>query len=450
MAVWWMSEAVPIPVTALLPLVLFPALGILSMPDAAQPYAHELIFLFMGGFFLATAMEASGLHRRVALAIVAGVGTGPERLVLGFMLATAALSMWISNTATTAMMLPIAVAVAHLLDVRGPGSEGRETAAPAGELPVCLMLGIAWAASIGGVATLIGTPPNAVLAGAADELLGRPIGFGEWMTVGLPLTVVMLPLAWLLLVRVLHRPGHLPAGAGALLARERDGLGPRDRHETVVAIVFALAAAGWILREPRTLGGVTVPGLATWIPGVRDSTVAMAAALLLFLVPVSRRRPALTWPEARTIPWGVLILFGGGLSLARGMERSGLAAAIGTTVSGLGDVPPWVLMGFVAVVFIFLTELTSNTATATMAMPILAGAATGLQQPALPLMATAAMAASMAFMLPVATPPNAMVFGSGLLTIPQMAGAGFWLNLLAVALVTAAATALVPVLLVGP
>jgi sodium-dependent dicarboxylate transporter 2/3/5 len=439
MAVWWMSEALPIPVTALLPLALFPALGILSMPEAAAPYAHELIFLFMGGFFLAAGMEASGLHRRIALGIVAATGTGPERLVLGFMVATAALSMWISNTATAAMMLPIAVAVARLLNpVDG-------AAVP--PLAVCLMLGIAWAASIGGVATLIGTPPNAVLAGAADELLGRTIGFGEWMAVGLPLSLAMLPLAWLLLVRVLHPPGRLPEGSAAVLEGERRGLGPRSRHETVVAVVFTLAAAGWMLRQPRDLGAFSLPGITNWLPEVRDSTIAMAAALLLFLIPVSAARPALRWSEARDIPWGVLVLFGGGLSLARGMERSGLAGAIGTAVSGLDAVPLWLLLGAIALVFVFLTELTSNTATATMAMPILAGVAAGLQEPALPLMAAAAMAASMAFMLPVATPPNAMVFGSGLLTIGQMARAGFWLNLLAVAMVTAAATLLVPLLL---
>lgn len=439
MAIWWMSEAVPIPVTALLPLVLFPGLGVLTMADAAAPYAHELIFLFMGGFFLAAGMEASGLHRRVALAIVAAAGTGPERLVLGFMVATAALSMWISNTATAAMMLPIAVAVARLL--------APEDGAPTPALAICLMLGIAWGASIGGVATLIGTPPNAVLAGAADELLGRSIGFGEWMSVGLPVSLVMLPLAWLLLVRVLHPPGPVPEGSAEILERERRGLGSRSRHETVVAAVFALAALGWMLRQPRDFGAFALPGISTWLPEVTDSTIAMAAALLLFLIPVSRRRPALTWREARTIPWGVLVLFGGGLSLARGMERSGLAGAIGSAVSGLEAVPLWVLLGVIALVFVFLTELTSNTATATMAMPILAGAATGLQEAPLPLMAAAAMSASMAFMLPVATPPNAMVFGSGLLTIGQMARAGFWLNLLAVAVVTTAATLLVPRLL---
>ncbi|MEK9499714.1 SLC13 family permease [Gaopeijia maritima] len=446
MALWWLTEAVAIPVTALLPLVAFPAAGVLDMPDAAAPYASELIFLFMGGFMLAVAMEHHGLHRRIALSIVAAVGTGPNRIVLGFMLATAFLSMWISNTATTAMMLPIGVAVAGLFGAR-PSDD--ETSVGSDALGVSLMLGIAYASSIGGVATLIGTPPNAVLAGAASELLGVDIGFGRWMLVGLPVAAVMLPLTWLLLVTVLHPPGELRGDAATLLERERVGLGPRSRGETLVAVVFAGAAIAWILRAPKVIGGVTVPGISTFLPEVRDSTIAMAAALVLFLLPLDLRkgRFVLEWSVARRIPWGVLVLFGGGLSLARAMDRSGLAAWIGGGVEGLVGVPPMLVFLLVAVMFVFLTEVTSNTATATMAMPIMAGAAMGLGQPELPFMATAALAASMAFMLPVATPPNAIVFGSGLLSIQQMARAGLWLNILSIAVVTLAATFLVPLLM---
>lgn len=446
MAVWWMTEAVAIPVTALIPLVAFPATGVLSMVDAAAPYASELIFLFMGGFFLAVAMEHHGLHRRVALAIVAAVGTSPKRLVLGFMLATAFLSMWISNTATTAMMLPIGLAVATLFGAR-PSAD--ESGAGTDALGVSLMLGIAYAASIGGVATLIGTPPNAVLAGAATELLGVEVGFGRWMLVGIPVTAVMLPLTWGLLVAVLHPPGDIRGDAASLLARERAGLGPRSRGENRVGAVFVVTALAWVLREPKVMGSVTIPGIATWLPEVRDSTIAMAASLVLFLLPLDLRRGrfVLEWPVARTIPWGVLVLFGGGLSLARAMDRSGLAAWIGGGVEGLVGVPPFVLFLVVAVLFVFLTEITSNTATATMAMPIMAGAALGLGEPALPFMATAALAASMAFMLPVATPPNAIVFGSGLLSIGQMVRAGFWLNMLSILIVTLAATFLVPLLM---
>lgn len=451
MAIWWMTEAVAIPVTALLPLVLFPALGVLSAADAAAPYAHELIFLFMGGFLLAAAMEQWGLHRRVALAILRAVGTSPERLVLGFMLATAFLSMWISNTATAAMMFPIGVAVAGLFAARtaadGPRSDS---------LGICLMLAIAYGASIGGVATLIGTPPNAVLAAATDELLGVRIGFLEWMAVGVPVAAVMLPLAWLLLVKVLHPPGPLRGDAAEVLASEREALGPRSPAETRVAIVFVLTALAWIVREPKAFGSFVVPGLETLMPELRDSTIAMAGALALFLTPSKRRpgsgdpRALLDWARARTIAWGVLVLFGGGLSLARAMDRSGLSAAIGGSVEGLVGVPPIVVIASVALIFVFLTEITSNTATATMAMPVMAGVALGLGLEPVELMATAALVSSMAFMLPVATPPNAIVFGSDYLTVPIMARAGLLLNLLSVAVVTAAATWLVPLLAGSP
>jgi sodium-dependent dicarboxylate transporter 2/3/5 len=311
------------------------------------------------------------------------------------------------------------------------------------------MLGIAYAASIGGVATLIGTPPNAVLAGAATELLGVEIGFGRWMLVGLPVALVMLPLTWFLLVSVLHPPGELRGDASRLLSAERAGLGPRSRGETVVAVVFVAMALAWLLREPKVIGSLTIPGIATWLPEVRDSTIAMAGALALFFAPLDLRRGRFTleWSVARGIPWGVLVLFGGGLSLARAMDRSGLAAYIGGGVGTLSSVPPIVLFLVIATLFVFLTEITSNTATATMAMPIMAGVALGLGEPALPFMATAALAASMAFMLPVATPPNAIVFGSGLIGMPEMVRAGFWLNLLSVAVVTLTATFLVPVIL---
>jgi len=444
MAVWWMTEAIPIPATSLLPLVLFPSLGVLEMSDAAAPYAHELIFLFMGGFLIAVAMERWELHRRIALRIVGAVGTGPRSLIFGFMLATAFLSMWISNTATTAMMLPIGIAVGEMFR---PG----ESETGGYSFGIALMLGIAYAASIGGVATLIGTPPNAVLAGAADELLGARIGFLEWMAVGLPITVVLLPVAWLVLVYVLHPPGRISGDAGELLAREREGLGAMSTGEKAVGTVFALTGTAWVLRAPKAFGEVTIPGIQTWLPGVTDATIAMAAAVVLFLIPVDRRRGefALDWETARRIPWGVLVLFGGGLSLARAMDRSGLAEWIGGGVGALEAVPAIVIFGTVAALFVFLTEITSNTATSTMAMPIMAGVAVGLGAAPLALMATAALAASMAFMLPVATPPNAIVFGSEYLTVPIMARAGFWMNLISITAVTVAATLLVPVLLGG-
>jgi len=438
MAVWWMTEAVAIPVTSLLPLAAFPALGVLSAADASAPYAQELIFLFMGGFFLAAAMEESGLHRRIALSILSAVGSSPERLVLGFMLATASLSMWISNTATTAMMFPIGLAVAELFRGEAPKVGFR--------FGVTLMLGIGYAASIGGVATLIGTPPNAVLAAAAAELIDVEIGFVQWMVVGLPTTAVMLPLGWLLLVRVLHPPGDLEGDAAAVIAGERAALGPIRPAETRVAIVFTLTALAWLARAPKAFGDVVIPGIATFAPQVRDSSIAMAAALVLFLLPGGdgSGRRLLEWERARRIPWGVLVLFGGGLSLARAMDLSGLSAWIGSGVAELGALPlPLVLLA-VALLFVVLTEITSNAATATMAMPLLVGSAAAMGMPALPLMVTAGLAASMAFMLPVATPPNAIVFGADYLEIRHMVRAGVWMNLLAVGIVTLVAVFLLP------
>jgi len=441
MAVWWMTEAIPIPATALLPLALFPMLGVLEAGNAATPYANELIFLFMGGFLLAVTMEKWGLHKRIALRIMRLVGTSPNRLVLGFMLATAFLSMWISNTATAAMMLPIAIAVGEMF--RPSDHEGTY------EFGVALMLGVAYAASIGGISTLIGTPPNAILAGAANEILGVQIGFMQWMGVGVPVALVMLPTTWLLLTRVLYKPGNLAGDAARIIDGEVARLGPPSKGERVTAVVFTLTALAWVFRSQKTFGSITIPGLQTFAPNIADSTIAIAAAVALFLIPVDWRRGefALDWKTARRIPWGVLVLFGGGLSLARAMEESGLAAWIGSGVSALGAVPAFVIVGFVAALIVFLTEVTSNTATATMAMPVMAGAAVGLGIPPLLPMTAAALGASMAFMLPVATPPNAIVFGSGYITIPQMSRAGLLLNLVAIVTITVLGAILVPVFL---
>lgn len=441
MATWWMTEAIPIPATAMLPLGLFPILGVLSPASASAPYANELIFLFMGGFFLAVTMEKWGLHKRIALRIMAFVGTSPDRLILGFMLATAFLSMWISNTATTAMMLPIGLAVGEMFRPaghRGPYRFG-----------IALMLGVAYAASIGGVSTLIGTPPNAVLAGAASEILGYQIGFMQWMGVGLPLSLVMLPLTWVMLTRFLYPPGELAGDASDVIERERRSLGAPSRGEKVTAVVFALTALAWVLRSEKTLGDVTIPGLQTLSPLLRDSTIAMTAAAVLFMLPVDWKKGefALDWRTAQRIPWGVLVLFGGGLSLARAMDQSGLAAWIGNAVGSLQAVPAIVITVAVAALVVFLTELTSNVATTSMAMPVMAGAALGLGLEPLSLMTTAALAASMAFMLPVATPPNAIVFGSGYITIPQMSRAGLWLNLCAIAVISALGSLLIPLFL---
>jgi len=443
MAIWWMTEAIPIPATAILPLGLFPTLGVLDAESASAPYANELIFLFMGGFILARTMEKWGLHKRIALEIMLFVGTAPNRLILGFMIATAFLSMWISNTAATALMLPIAFAVGEMF--RPKGHEGLFN------FGVALMLGVAYAASIGGVITLIGTPPNAVLAGAAREILGVEIGFIQWMGVGLPVALVMLPFAWIVLTRVLYPSGDLIGNGSEIIEGERLALGATSKGEKLTGTVFALTTLGWVMRSEKTMGGVTIYGLQTLSPNLRDSTIVMIAVAVLFILPVDWKKGEFTldWRTARRIPWGVLLLFGGGLSLARAMDQSGLAAWIGGGVGLLPPMPVLIIVAVVVTLVVFLTELTSNVATTSMAMPIMAGVAIGFSMEPLLLMTTAALAASMAFMLPVATPPNAIVFGSGYITISQMSRAGFILNLCAIVLISWFGSFLIPFFLLN-
>lgn len=430
MAIWWMTEAIPLAVTALLPIALFPALGVMSTASATTPYADQIIFLFMGGFFIALAMQRWHLHRRIALAVVSAVGTEPRRLVLGFMLATAFLSMWISNTATAVMMLPMGTAVLTVLE------QGRLS-----KLGTPLMLGIAYAASIGGLATLIGTPPNAVFAAAAREFTGRSIGFVEWMYIGVPLATILLVFTWFFLVRIAFKVGgaeSFGAGVAEVIRKERMALGPIQRGEQLTAAIFIATAFGWILREPKDLGFTVIPGLATFLPQISDGSIAIAGAIALFVLPVSLRKRTflLEWKSAAQIPWDVLLLFGGGLSLASAFDRSGLATWIGQLVMPFGSLPPIVMIAIVVILFSFLTELTSNTATATMGMPLMAGIASGLSTDPLVLMASVAMISSLAFMLPVGTPPNAIVFASGEVTISQMMRTGFRINLFAIFLIT--------------
>lgn len=437
MAVWWMTEAIPLAATALIPLAAFPLLGVLRPEAAAAPYANPVVFLFLGGFLLALAMERWGLHRRIALRIVAAVGASPRRLVLGFMLATAFLSLWISNTATAALMLPTGIALAELLRPAGTtGKHGFGTA---------LLLGIAYAATIGGLGTLIGTPPNLILAAAARELVGREIDFVAWMMVGLPLVAVLLPLGWLVLVHTFPC-GQANDDAEEFLRQERHALGRATRPERIVAVVFTLAALAWIVREPKSLGGLRLPGLNDVLPGIDDSTIGILAGLVLFLLPTGRRPRefVLDWSIAGRLPWGVLLLFGGGLSLARALDETGVTGAIGTAVTALGGVPPLLLVAAVVACFIFFSELASNTAIAAMAMPILAAAAVGVGQQPIALMAAGALAASTAFMLPVGTPPNAIVFGSGQVEMRDMIRVGIWLNLASIPLVALLAYYLAP------
>lgn len=423
MATWWITEAIPIAATALLPIVLFPPLGVATVAATTAPYANPVIYLFLGGFLIAMALEGCGLHRRLALAVLGVVGTRPANLILGFMVATAFISMWVSNTATVVMMLPMATSVITL--ARGGADAPRD--APGRAFDVALLLGIAYAASIGGLGTLIGTPPNALLAGFMSETYGVQIGFLEWMFLAVPIVVIALPFTWLLLTRWLHPVGSEPiAGGAALLREERRALGPASKAERTVGTITALTAAAWL----------TQPLIERWIPAVNDTGIAITGALLLFIVPLAwrPRRVALTWRQAERLPWSVLILFGGGLSLAAAIQQTGLAAWLGTS---LGLVAGWPVFGVILVVttiVIFLTELTSNTATAAAFLPVVASLAVGIGADPLLLAIPTALAASCAFMLPVGTPPNAIVYGTGELTIPQMAKAGLWLNLFFVVL----------------
>jgi sodium-dependent dicarboxylate transporter 2/3/5 len=447
MAVWWMTEALPIYVTALLPLCLFPLFGAVSVHDAAAPYANELIFLFMGGFVVALSMEKWGLHRRIAFGSLRIVGSDPHRVVLGFMMATAFISMWVSNTATAIMMLPIALSVIDVVlrqTGRGTLEETGEIGdGPAGNFAVCLMLGIAYSASIGGIGTLIGTPPNLFLASYIKTQLGREVSFVRWLAVGVPLVVVFLPIAWLLLTRVLYpiRLKEIEGGASFIRDQQRQ-LGPMNRGERTTLVVFALAALCWIFRP--LLAKVALGGAAPF-KGLSDTGIAMIAAMALFAIPqdIKERKFVMDWHAAAKIPWGVLLLFGGGLSLAASIEKTGVGEFIGSRVAGMAGFPGVAMVVIVTAIVIYLTELTSNTATTATFVPILAAVAPALGVSPYMLIVPAAIAASCAFMLPAGTPPNALVFGSGHIRIAQMIRAGFWLNLIGIILITALCYALV-------
>ncbi|MDW7645642.1 MAG: SLC13 family permease [Desulfuromonadales bacterium] len=436
MACWWMCESIPIPATSLLPIPLFPLFGLMPTGKATAPYASHLIFLFMGGFIIALAMQRWNLHRRIAMNIVKTVGFSPSRLIFGFMVATAVLSAFVSNTATAVMMMPIGLAIISHVVEEGK-KEGLDKVIDFSPehfaFGLNLMLGIAYAASIGGIATLIGTPPNTVLAGYLQKTYGYEITFAKWLLVGVPLVVVMLPLTWLWLTRVANpmKLKKVPGGRDLINAELKE-MGPMNSGERWTALVFTLTALSWIFRKQI---GFLFPDPKM----VTDAAIGMTGALLLFLIPINMKKNTfvMDWHWASKMPWGVLILFGGGLALADGFKVTKLADWIGSQVSLLENAPIFILIVAVAALIIFLTELTSNTATAAMVMPILSAVAIGLGQNPLLLVVPAAIAASCAFMLPVATPPNAIVFGSGYVTIPQMVKSGFGLNIIGIVLAVA-------------
>lgn len=446
MATWWLTEAVPLAATALLPLLLFPILGVTGIGSVAAQYGDPLIFLFLGGFLLGIAFEKSGLHRRIALMIVLVFGTRPAALVAGVMLATAFMSMWVSNTASALMMLPIAmglVAMSEQREVTGPNqpADPPGTLAPSGPFACCMLLGVAYAASLGGLATPIGSPPNAFAVSYLSRHHGHEIDFARWMIAAVPLVLILLPLVWLLLTRVLHPLGGVPALADRSFASTKlRALGPFSGAEWTTVAVFLAAVVWWTGREPlcAMLGLSDLLPDGTWVPRVSDAVVAIAAAVLLFALPTAgpRDRFVLRTADFARVPWEVLVLFGGGLALAAAMHSTGLTHAIGGIFAFLKGVNPIVLIFAVAVVITALSELASNTAVAATVIPVLASAAEGIGVDPILLIFPAVLAASFGFMLPVATPPNAIVYASGRLRMSHMIRAGITVNILAIVTLT--------------
>ena len=435
MAVWWATEAVPIAITAMLPLVVFPLLGVATIQDTASPYANKVIYLFLGGFIVAFAMQRWNLHRRIALNVLQVVGGNGRSLVGGFMLASAVISMWVMNTSTTMMLLPIAVSIIGVIHK----SVGSLTESDREDFQYSLLLGVAYGATIGGMATLVGTAPNAMLAAFMQETYGTQIDFASWMLVGLPLSAIMLPLAWIALTRVVFKVNFKTSDEGrAELRRMKEEMGHIKIPEIRVAIVFAIMALAWVLRPML----VKLPGLAA----LDDSGIAMAGAIALFLIPSGDKRDPLLlrWHYTQQLPWSVLILFGGGLTLAAAVARTGLAEWLGNNLQTVGMLPVAVVVIIAATMIIFLTELTSNIATSATFLPVVGAIAIEAGFDPIVLTVPVTFAASCAFMLPVATPPNAIVFGSGLLAIPKMARAGFALNIIGIFVVSLAALYLAP------
>ncbi len=427
-AVWWVTEAIPIPATSLLPLVLFPLMGVLPFEETAVGYADPNVFLFMGGFMLAVAMQKWNLHRRIALNIINRMGTDPAKLILGFMVATAFLSMWISNTATAMMMLPIGVAVimqiARLAREQNLNIDTRARKFPFG---TALMLGIAYSATVGGVGTLIGTPPNAIFASVAGSVLDQHITFSQWMLYGVPIAVVFTFVCWYYLVQAfpIQKLEGLRGGR-EVIRQEIEELGPIGKGEKMVLAVFVLVAVTWVFRSLI---------LQDFVPGLSDPLIAILGAGLLFLLPTNFEKGEflLDWDTALEIPWGVLLLFGGGISIASGFTETGLASWMGNQLAVLEHTSMlWVMLAVVTLV-VLLSNVTSNTGTVSMMLPVMVAMAMAMNVHPYALMITATTAGSFAFMLPVGTPPNAVVFGSEYITIPQMAKTGLFLTVAAIA-----------------
>ena len=426
MAIWWATEAIPVPVTALLPLALFPLFQITSFKSAALPYANPNIYLFLGGFMLAIAIERSGLHKRMALKMILAAGSSGMKLIGGFMLVAALISMFVMNTSTTLMLLPIGLAVCSVIATTIPGLNDQDKKF----FDTALMLGIAYAATIGGMSTLVGTAPNIVFSAFMLETYGVEISMIDWMKLGVPLAAVMLFSAWIILTKYVFPISFITSNdTKEHLHRMLDDLGPLSKDELKISVIFGLTALAWIFRK----------GLDNFelLSGLTDAGIAIISAILLFMIPSSNNKDdLLNWDSSNKLPWGLLILFGGGLSIAAQINSTGLGVWIGEGLSILGTVPPIMLIFFVAALIIFLTEITSNVATTSTFLPVFGAVAIGLGILPVSLTVPVCLAASCAFMLPVATPPNAIVYGSGKFTIATMMKAGFVLNIIGIFVVT--------------
>lgn len=426
MAIWWATEAIPVPVTALLPLALFPLFQITSFKSAALPYANPNIYLFLGGFMLAIAIEKSGLHKRMALKMILAAGSSGMKLIGGFMLVAALISMFVMNTSTTLMLLPIGLAVCSVVATTIPGLNDQDKKF----FDTALMLGIAYAATIGGMSTLVGTAPNIVFSAFMLETYGVEISMIDWMTLGVPLAAVMLISAWIILTKYVFPISFITSNdTKDHLHKMLDDLGPLSKDELKISVIFGLTALAWIFRK----------GLDNFelLSGLTDAGIAIISAILLFMIPSSNNKDdLLNWDSSNKLPWGLLILFGGGLSIAAQINSTGLGVWIGEGLSILGTVPPIMLIFLVAALIIFLTEITSNVATTSTFLPVFGAVAIGLGILPVSLTVPVCLAASCAFMLPVATPPNAIVYGSGKFTIATMMKAGFVLNIIGIFVVT--------------
>ena len=435
MATWWSTEAIPVAATAFIPLVSFPLLQVMPVKAVAQSYAHPTIFLFMGAFVLALAVEKWSLHRRIALTVLLKTGTDGRRLILGFMVAAALLSMWMTNTSTAMMLLPIAASVAATVAEKAVGASVEEKR----RFQVALLLALAYATTIGGMSTIIGTPPNVLLAGFIEETYGLQIAFFDWMLIGLPLALVLLPLGWVVLTRVAFHVDVPPSAEAAnVISGMRREMGAMTSPEVRVGLLFLSVVLLWMSRKWLN----HVSGLE----GLSDAGIVMAAALLLFVIPSKKGSVTrlMEWEDVGRLPWGVLILFGGGLALAAQVSSSGLAVWLGESLLPVANLGTLALIVAAAGLVVFLTELTSNLATTATFLPVIAAIAAQSGIEPLILCVPVTLAASCAFMLPVATPPNAIVFSSGVLTIPEMVRAGFVMNLVALVVLTLLATLAVP------